>query len=181
MEHVMLTKGGIFHTLEQTTYSYTEQNGVYSENVRKTFLGQQWEDYYGQSWYSNHPDCPYANGRLKGKWEINGPEPSFAYSLCSEYGAAWKCEETLQMYDTPFPGQSTRIVHYYAENGDEVATDHQVDVEGEGFVSIDLRRMSYDASHRVIRTDYANGLNSQAEWACAATFSETDIRGMQTR
>lgn len=181
MEHVMLTKGGIFHTLEQTTYSYTEQNGVYSENVRKTFLGQQWEDYYGQSWYSNHPDCPYANGRLKGKWEINGPEPSFAYSLCSEYGAAWKCEETLQMYDTPFPGQSTRIVHYYAENGDEVATDHQVDVEGEGFVSIDLRRMSYDASHRVIRTDYANGLYSLAEWGCAGPLWETDIRGLQTR
>ena len=181
MEHVMLIKGGVFSTLEQTTYSYTEQNGVYSENVRKNFLGQQWEDYYGQSWHSNHPDCPYANGRLKGKWEINGPEPSFAYSLCSEYGAAWKCEETLQMYDTPFPGQSTRIVHYYAENGDEVATDHQVNVEGEGFVSIDQRRMSYDASHRVIRTDCANGLYSLAEWGCAGPLWETDIRGLQTR
>lgn len=181
IEHTILTKGGISHTLEQTTYSYMEQDGVYYENIRKIFLGEQIEYHYGQSWYSNHPDCPYANGRLKGKWEASGPEPLFAYSLCSEYEAAWKCEETLQMYDTLFPGQSTRIVHYYAENGDEVATDHQVNIEGEGFVSIDLRRMAYDASHRVIRTDYADGLYSLAEWGCAGPLWETDTRGLQTR
>ena len=102
------------------------------------------------------------------------------YSTCSDYGAVWKCTED-DYIDVADSEKSSRIIRYYAENGDEIATDHQVHLYSPGFVSIDFRRMSYDPSHRLIRTDYANGLYSMMEWSCAGPLWETDVRGLQTR
>lgn len=88
---------------------------------------------------------------------MDGSERRYEYALCSEYGSSWKCTETLGAEHVIVSGNSTRTVHYYAENGDEIATDHLIHVSSD-FVSVDFQQMTYDHSHRVIRTDYANGL-----------------------
>lgn len=111
---------------------------------------------------------------------MDGSERRYEYALCSEYGSSWKCTETLGAEHVIVSGNSTRTVHYYAENGDEIATDHLIHVSSD-FVSVDFQQMTYDHSHRVIRTDYANGLHSSAEWSCTGPRWETDVRGLQTR
>lgn len=59
------------------------------------------------------------------------------YSTCSDYGAVWKCTED-DYIDVADSEKSSRIIRYYAENGDEIATDHQVHLYSPGFVSIDF-------------------------------------------
>ena len=54
---------------------------------------------------------------------MDGSERRYEYALCSEYGSSWKCTETLGAEHVIVSGNSTRTVHYYAENGDEIATD----------------------------------------------------------
>lgn len=180
-ETVMLVSPVSSYDLQRTSYSYTEDSGVYSEERQRYFLGNWYGLNLNRSWYRDHATCCYAKGRLKKESREDGVVVNYDYALCSDYGAVWKCMETLQNSDGPVAGKSARLVHYYGENGDEVAVDHQVHVEKEGFVSVDFQQMTYDASHRVIRTDYANGLYSMAEWSCAGPLWKTDIRGLQTR
>ena len=183
VEQVELISGNNINFLQSTIYEYSEYNGFIIKNVFQSVRARSEESYVSQSWCMNHDSCIYAKGRLHQKHFSTGELISYEYAMCSDYDAVWTCTETLINSNTSEiePGKSTRTIHYYAENGDEVATDHQVHVEGEGFVSIDLRQMTYDASHRVIRTDYANGLYSAAEWSCAGPLWETDVRGLQTR
>lgn len=180
-ETVVLVSPAGSYTLQRITYSYTEDSGVYSEERKRYLLGNWNSLDLRRSWYMDHATCCYAKGRLKQESREDGVVVNYDYALCSDYGAVWKCTETFQNSDGIIAGKSTRLVHYYGENGDEVAVDHQVHVEKEGFVSVDLQQMTYDASHRVIRTDYANGLYSMAEWSCAGPLWETDVRGLQTR
>lgn len=182
-EQVDLVSDHNIHFLQSTTYGYWESNGTVYENVFQSVCGRSESSWISQAWYMNHDSCIYAKGRLCQKNFSTGELISYEYAMCSDYGAVWTCTETLlngSMSEIE-PGKSTRTIHYYAENGNEVATDHQVHVEGEGFVSVDFRRMIYDASHRIIRTDYANALHSTAEWSCAGLLWETDVRGLQTR
>lgn len=180
-ETVMLVSPVSSYALQRTTYSYTEDSGVYSEERQRYFLGNWYALNLNRSWYMDHAACCYAKGRLKQESREDGVVVNYDYALCSDYGAAWKCTETLQNADGPIVGKSTRLVRYYGENGDEVAINHEVHVEGEGFVSVDFQQMTYDASHRVIRTDYANGLYSTAEWSCAGPLWKTDVHGLQAR
>lgn len=182
-EQVDLISNNNVYFLKSTTHGYGEYNGITYENVFHGVRGRLESSWSSQEWYMNHDSCIYAKGRLHQKSLSTGELISYEYAMCSDYGSVWTCTETLLNNNTLEiePGKSTRIIHYYAENGDEVAADHQVHVEGEGFVSIDLRRMTYDASHRIIRTDCANALHSSVEWSCAGPLWETDVRGLQTR
>ncbi len=181
-EQVDLVSSTDSRTLEATWYEYSEINGLVSETVNHRFIGRR-DSWVKSFWYKNHDSCIYGNGRLYSQEKSSGVRIFYEYAMCSIYGAAWSCTETLLDKDTKavVDGKSKRTIHYYAENGDEVAVDQQVHVEGEGFVSVDFRQMTYDSSHRVIRTNYANGLCSSAEWSCAGPLWETDVRGLQTR
>lgn len=181
-EQVDLVSDTDSRTLEATWYEYSEINGLVSETVNHKFIGRQ-ESWVKNFWYKNHDSCIYGNGRLRSQERSSGVRISYEYAMCSIYGAVWLCTETLLDKDTKavVDGKSKRTIHYYAENGDEVAVDEQVHVEGEDFVSVGFRQMTYDPSHRVVRTDYANGLYSLAEWSCAGPLWETDVRGLQTR
>lgn len=160
---------------------YSNSGETTSKTTSQTGCGQtRPTNSASTEWYVNHPSCIYAQGRIKKKKEIDGTEIHYEYALCSDYQSLWKCTETLQGEHGIVSGKSTRTVHYYAENGNEIATDYLVHVLG-NFVSVDFKQMTYDESHRVIRTDYANGLYSSAEWSCAGPLWETDIRGLQTR
>lgn len=186
--------------LEKTQYEYNKTEQVYSKTATRTYLGSTNVGVLNsvttvEEWYTAH-DCVYAPGRLKCRYQYenvqdvdnpdivnNGEARNISrreYSTCSDYGAVWKCTED-DYIDVADSEKSSRIIRYYAENGDEIATDHQVHLYSPGFVSIDFRRMSYDPSHRLIRTDYANGLYSMMEWSCAGPLWETDVRGLQTR
>lgn len=180
-ETVMLVSPVTSYNLQRTIYSYIEDSGEYCEERQRYFLGNWYGLNLNRSWYRDHATCCYAKGRLKKEFREDGVVVNYDYVLCSDYGAVWKCTETLQNSDGLVAGKSARLVHYYKENGDEIALDHQVHVEGEGFVSVDFQQMTYDASHRVIRTDYANGLYSTAEWSCAGPLWKTDVHGLQTR
>lgn len=163
------------------SHVYSNSGGIWSKTTSQTGCGQSTPiNSTSTEWYVNHSSCDYAQGRLKRKKESDGTEIHYEYALCSDHQSLWKCTETLQGEHGVVSGKSTRTVHYYAENGDEIATDYLVHVLG-NFVSVDLQRKTYDESHRVIRTDYANGLYSTAEWSCAGPLWETDTRGLQTR
>lgn len=183
----LYTNKGFACMLDSLEYYYYVDEASYWLHTIHSYVAQPNSAYANTEWYKEHPSCVYARGRLKKEWTFNGTEGTdfaekiYDYALCSEYGAIWKCTETLQANGAVVPGKSTKTIHYYAENGDEVATDHQVHVEGEGFVSVGFQQMTYDASHRVIRTDHANGLHSTMEWSCAGPLWKTNERSLQTR
>lgn len=178
---VSLVNGTKVEKIHDISYTYTNSTGIYSKIAVQTCAGPFADPNPTKTeWYVDHPSCIYAKGRLKRQVNMDGSERRYEYALCSEYGASWKCTETLGAEHVIVSGNSTRTVHYYAENGDEIATDHLVHVSSD-FVSVDFQQMTYDHSHRVIRTDYANGLHSSAEWSCAGPRWETDVRGLQTR
>lgn len=178
---VNLVNGAKAEEIHNISYTYSSSMGIYAETAAQTCAGTyDVPNPTRTEWYMEHSSCAYAKGRLKRRVNMDGSERRYEYALCSEHGASWKCTETLQGENGIVSGKSERTIHYYAENGDEVAMDYQVHVGG-GFVSIDFQRITYDESHRVIRTDYANGLYSSAEWSCAGPLWETDVRGLQTR
>lgn len=174
--------GGSIQEIHKDRYDYNNDGQYSVRGIMVNDTGLDDVAYIDHSWHADTHPCIYARGRLNWKRDGIGTETFCEYADTTAYGAAWSCTETVGFsYGVIVPGQSTRIIRHYAENGDEVATEQQVHVEGEGFVTIHLQRMTYDPSHRVIRTDYANGLYSTAEWSCAGPLWETDVRGLQTR
>lgn len=180
-EHVVLISGGETYTLEMTVYEYGESHDIVTETKTSSFLGRNGNITIKRSWYRAHDTCVYAQGRLCREEWTSGKCITYEYALNSLHGAVWACIETL-LENNSRVETSERTIRYYMENGDEVAIDHQVYVEKDGsFVSVDFQQMDYDASHRVIRTDYANGLFSTAEWSCSGPLWETDVQGLQNR
>ncbi|MFR4416134.1 MAG: hypothetical protein ACLT8E_01295 [Akkermansia sp.] len=59
----------------------------------------------------------YARGRQKMSQGIDGVQTVYTYEAATEYGALHKVTATVQAHGTIVPAQSTRSVHYLAENG----------------------------------------------------------------
>lgn len=103
---------------------------------------------------------------------MDGSERRYEYALCSEYGSSWKCTETLGAEHVIVSGNSTRTVHYYAENGDEIATDHLIHVSSD-FVSVDFQQMTYDHFPPGNSDGLRQWSHSSAEWSCTGPRWET--------
>lgn len=134
---------------------------------------------YGIDPLLNGQTCVHAAGRYKMIRDVAGIQYDFVYQDSTEPGISFVGIVTRTAAGVIQPGLSTRIMHFYDANGQEVKMSRWVHTGGE-FTRVEEETYTRDASHHIIRTDYLNGKFKTATWLCMGVVEETDINGITT-
>ena len=152
--------------LNQTLYTYTEENDVRRVEERTTALGAEGTRLeVTETWLASAPN-PYARGRLKMRQGIDGVQRVYSYELTIWHGAAYTVTEETQIDGAPVPGQSRRMVSFISAEGNTVRTEEYILLTDGTWSLLDSAGYEFDLQNRWIRKTRGNGRITERELMC---------------
>ena len=176
---VVIAEDGEETQLLKRTYTYEDSPQATRTTVTETALGSDQVHASISETYGEGAEYPYARGRQKMIQGIDGVQTVYTYEAATEYGALHKVTATVQAHGTIVPAQSTRSVHYLAENGTTTRKEQYVHT-GKDWSLVSSEDYEYDAERKLIKTTRGNGRFSTTEWMCCGPLRETDEDGITT-
>ena len=176
---VVIAEDGEETQLLKRTYTYEDSPQATRTTVTDTALGSDQVHASISETYGEGAEYPYARGRQKMIQGIDGVQTVYTYEAATEYGALHKVTATVQAHGTIVPAQSTRSVHYLAENGTTTRKEQYVHT-GKDWSLVSSEDYEYDAERKLIKTTRGNGRFSTTEWMCCGPLRETDEDGITT-
>ena len=176
---VIIAEDGEETQLLKRTYTYEDSPQATRTTVTETALGSDQVHASISETYGEGAEYPYARGRQKMSQGIDGVQTVYTYEAATEYGALHKVTATVQAHGTIVPAQSTRSVHYLAENGTTTRKEQYVHT-GKDWSLVSSEDYEYDAERKLIKTTRGNGRFSTTEWMCCGPLRETDEDGITT-
>ena len=152
--------------LNQTLYTYTEENDVRRVEERTTALGAEGTRLeVTETWLASAPN-PYARGRLKMRQGIDGVQRVYSYELTIWHGAAYTVTEETQIDGAPVPGQSRRMVSFISAEGNTVRTEEYILLTDGTWSLLDSADYEFDLQNRWIKKTRGNGRITERELMC---------------
>ncbi|WP_418383910.1 RHS repeat-associated core domain-containing protein [Akkermansia sp.] len=152
--------------LNQTLYTYTEENDVRRVEERTTALGAEGTRLeVTETWLASAPN-PYARGRIKMFQGIDGVQTVYSYGPSIRYGAAYTVTEETQIDATPVPGQSRRTVSFITAEGNTVREEEHILLTDGTWSLLDSADYEFDLQNRWIRKTRGNGRITERELMC---------------
>ena len=176
---VIIAENGEETALLKRTYTYEDSPQASRTTVTETALGSDQVHTSVEEAYGEAAEYAYARGRQKMSQGIDGVQTVYTYEATTEYGALHKVTATVQAHGTIVPAQSTRSVHYLAENGATTRKEQYVHT-GKDWSLIASEDYEYDNEQRLVKTTRGNGRTSTTEWMCCGPLRETDEDGITT-
>ncbi|MCO8187076.1 sugar-binding protein, partial [Akkermansia sp. Marseille-P9185] len=176
---VIIAENGEETALLKRTYTYEDSPQASRTTVTETALGSDQVHTSVEEAYGEAAEYAYARGRQKMSQGIDGVQTVYTYEAATEYGALHKVTATVQAHGTIVPAQSTRSVHYLAENGATTRKEQYVHT-GKDWSLIASEDYEYDNEQRLVKTTKGNGRTSTTEWMCCGPLRETDEDGITT-
>ncbi|MFR4314489.1 RHS repeat-associated core domain-containing protein [Akkermansia sp.] len=176
---VIIAENGEETALLKRTYTYEDSPQASRTTVTETALGSDQVHTSVEEAYGEAAEYAYARGRQKMSQGIDGVQTVYTYEAATEYGALHKVTATVQAHGTIVPAQSTRSVHYLAENGATTRKEQYVHT-GKDWSLIASEDYEYDNEQRLVKTTRGNGRTSTTEWMCCGPLRETDEDGITT-